>query len=966
MTVHTTADLIVARPEEAVYSFGPFVFSAYERSLHQGGRRLRLGGRATDILAALCARAGEVVSKDELLATVWADQHVDEGSLRVHISELRKVLGGGGTGGRYIINVPGQGYSFIGSLDNSKAAVPVGEVPLGSDRADELNPRTLQRPPIPLTRTIGRDDEIANVVRAFRRSRFITIAGTGGVGKTTVAISVANSLREEFGNNVIFVDLSLVEHADMVQAAFVTALGLPVRTERELSTIISAIHETKTLLVVDNCEHVVEQAAELTQQIHALAPHAYILATAREPLHVPGEQVHRLPPLLAPSEQCEDPVELAKYPSVELFMERARALDGGFELDNQNAKAVADICRSLDGLALAIEFAAARVAMLGTEAVAGYLGQQLDILDKGRRTASPRHQTLRLTLDWSYTLLEDDEKAVLRRLGVFAGSFSLEAAQTVLGALGMETAKIASGIADLVDKSLVSAETASDPVRFRLLNTTREYAVERLSIGENRDAFDRAHARYYLDLISGHIARNPNKPLFSLRRDLENVRKALTWSFSDEGDFELGISLAIAAAGLFWDLALLTENARWSAKGLECLAPERRGTRYELDLMVNSSLALLFTRGNSPDVVEEIGKASAIARSLGETDTQERVLSGLFAFHLRGGCTVAMHDTAREMLMLANRRGKSFYGASESMLTTSLAFCGSLLDAELTAQRALGTLPLERPIALLRTGIDQRAWAWNSLCLVSWMRGNFDEARALAADAKTETYETGHPVPEAIHLIWTIPLCYWSGDIPSAREHVARLAHCAAQSGLLPFRLAADAHRGVLQIYEGSTEDGTNALRTSITKLRQLNSRMLELVFTGFLAEGYAKLGRFKEALDTVEDAIELSKTTGVELFTAEMLRKRAVLRWELSRDSLELLADLEITLNLARSQMNVSTEILVLSEIVKRQDILPDGSLRWLKELRKVCNSIRGGLDTPAMIQARSLIGAELQLSKD
>jgi len=955
MTAHAKTDVIVARPCAAVYSFGPFKFSVCERTLQQDGERLRLGGRATDILAALCARPGEVVSKEELLRAVWGDQHVDDGSLRVHISELRKVLGGG-NGPRYIINVPGQGYSFIAVLGRSNYSAPTEEVPLRLERVGRQSRGAYQRPPFTLTRTIGREQEIASIAAELRRARFITIAGAGGVGKTTVAVAVADFLQKDFGDNIVFVDLSLVERMEMVQAAFVTALGLPVRTESELSTIVSAIQENKTLLIVDNCEHVVEQAAEITQHIHALAPNAYILVTSREPLHIPGEQVHRLPQLLSPTEDCEDPDEIAKYPAVELFMERVQALDGGFELTDHNARAIANICRTLDGLALAIEFAAARVAMLGTEAVAGHLGQQLDVLDKGRRTASPRHQTLRLTLDWSYTLLADDEKAVLRCLGVFAGSFSLSAAQAILGAIGMGAAKIANCIADLVDKSLVYAETSFDPVRFRLLNTTRDYAAERL--GQDRDAIDRAHARYYLDLVSKQIANDPGRPLVSFRLELDNVRRALSWSFSPNGDVGTGISLAIASADLFWDLALLTEIAHWSAKGLESLASSSRGSRDELDLMVNGSLALLFTRGNSSDVAVEIGKTLTLAKSLDETDTKERILSGLFAFHLRGGDTVGMQDTAREALALANRRGKIFDGTSDSMLATSLAFTGNFIDAELTAGRALSSLPILRPISLLRTGIDQRAWALNCLSLVSWMRGSFDRARALAADAITETNGTGHPVPEAIILIWTIPLCYWAGETRSARERVARLAECAAQSGLLPFRLAADAHRGVLRIFEGNVEEGIDQLRTSIGKLRKLNSRMLELVFSAFLADGYAKLGSFGEARDTVDRAIELSKTTGVELLTPGLLHKRAVFGWELARRSSELLSGLEGALEYARAQANVSAELSILTEIVSRQANFPDASLRSLRDLRTRYLSIKEGFETPAMLQARSLLG--------
>lgn len=950
MTVLPSPEIVPTR-STAAFSFGPFVLSVEGRSLHRDGERLRLGGRATDILIALCNRAGGIVSKEDLLTEVWGNQAVDEGSLRVHISELRKVLGDGGS--RAIVNVPGQGYSFVSAFNHTRDEQHGHTV---GNSETELVSAKYSNPPLMLTRAIGRDEDVARIVLELRSSRFVSIVGTGGVGKTTVALAVADTLRYEFGQHIVFVDLALVDGEESVQAAFATAIGLPVHAEQDLASITTRVASERILWIVDNCEHVVAEAARVVQQIHWQARESYILTTAREPLHIAGERVHRLPPLATPDD-ADQLEEVCKAPAVELFVERAKALDSGFGLTDQNFEAVSNICRSLDGLALAIEFAASRVTMLGPDALAGHLGKQLDFLAKGRRTASPRHQTLRLTLDWSYSLLEDDERTVFQRLGVFSGWFSLTAAQAILGIFAGGPGQIANCLADLVDKSLITADTSVDPMRFRLFNTTREFALERLTEHGEARALAVAHARFFLDLLRDQAAREPNEPLTTLKPDLENIRRALAWSFSDDGDVEIGIPLAAAASSFFWDLALLTECNRWSSKALERLPDGRRGTREELDLMVNSSLSRVFTQGTFPAVRDEIGKTLLLAKTLREHDVKERVISGLFAFHLREGNVPGMIQKAEDAVALAKRAGLPFSSASDSLIATAKTFAGEMEEAIPFAERALSRLPLKRPIALLRTGVDQRMWAGNCLAQMLWIRGEFDRSRVLAEDLITEARETKHPLPEAIALIWLTPIAFWSGDIDRAAKRISMLTDAAQLVGLAPFVRASEGHKAILDIHVGRVDEGIDALQTTVARLRQLNSRMLEFIFSGYLADGYGRAERYKDALATIDQTLKLARLTGCAVYTPELLRRRAVFSSRLS-GKVECLVDgLAPALEMARERHADTYELRILSDIVEAQTRQYGSTTRGRDELKSVYLRFSEGHDTPDITRVRSLL---------
>jgi predicted ATPase/DNA-binding winged helix-turn-helix (wHTH) protein len=457
-------------PERAI-SFGPFRLLPAQQLLLEGEAPVRLGSRSLEILTALVERAGELVSKSELMTRVWPATFVDENTLRVHVAGLRRALGDGQPGRRYVTNIPGRGYRFVASVDLSE---PEGRPAPKSTAAERVH-----NLPISQARVLGRGNMIGALLDQLPKRRLITIVGAAGIGKTTVALALAEALLQTYEDGVWFVDLAPLSDARLVPGTLASTFGLTVEAENTIPRLIDLLRYKKMLVVLDSCEHVVAQAAALAEQILAGAPGIHILATSREPLRAEGERVHRLPPLEIPT----DPTGLSAsdalaYSSVQLFVERAAASVDGFQIGNEEAPIVAEICRKLGGVALAIELAAARVDAFGVRQLAVLLDDRFRILNQGRRTAQPRHRSLDAALDWSYEFLPETERVILQQLSIFANAFTLDAAVAVVGD---DNADIVDGIANLVAKSLISADVGGAVVHYRLLDMTRAYAQRKLS-----------------------------------------------------------------------------------------------------------------------------------------------------------------------------------------------------------------------------------------------------------------------------------------------------------------------------------------------------------------------------------------------------------------------------------------------------------------------------------------------------
>lgn len=450
-------------------SFGPFKLWVAERRLLKDDIPVALSSRSLDILIALVECAGRIVGKKELVARVWPDVIVGESSLRVYIAALRKVLGDGRNEMRYIANVPGRGYSFVAPI-----TWPSTDIELPAERLSKLPPM--------LRSMIDRRESIERVRSELLERRFVTIVGPGGMGKTTVGVAVAHTLLREFAGAVFFVDLASLATPNLVAEAVGSAVGLPSLGDDSFSALIAHLAARRIVLVLDNCEHLIESVAALAERVHRAAPQAYILATSRECLRVEGEYAHDLPGLEVPPENSAlTAAEAIAFPAVQLFVERTTANGSRIELTDADVRVVADICRRLDGIPLALELAARNVRAHGIRGTGELLDQRLALRWQGRRTAPPRHRTLSALLDWSYDLLAENEQRLLRRLSIYTNAFTFEAATAVSGESVTPTEEIFDALTNLLNKSLLQSQTSETPHSYRLSHTVRAYASIKLA-----------------------------------------------------------------------------------------------------------------------------------------------------------------------------------------------------------------------------------------------------------------------------------------------------------------------------------------------------------------------------------------------------------------------------------------------------------------------------------------------------
>jgi predicted ATPase/DNA-binding winged helix-turn-helix (wHTH) protein len=549
--------------------FGPFELNVAERSLRRANQVIPLGGRAYEILIALLENAGEVVGKTELIARAWPDVTVGEGSLRVHLSTLRKALGDGQFGDKYIANIQGHGYSFI---------APVTRLPADRGRGNASS--GLSNLPPALGRMVGRDDVFLEIQTRLQTERLITILGAGGMGKTTVALSVGHSALAHFSGAVFFVDLSTVRDKEQVIGVIASAIGLDSQFVDPKEALLEFLRPRRALIILDSCEHLIAETAEIADSIFQSAPNIYMLATSRATLQVVSECVFRLRPLDCPPEQPGlTASEVLAYPAARLFVERISARGGNCSLSDNEAPIVAEICRKLDGIALAIELAAGRAANFGVRNTVAKLGSRLDLLKSGRRTANPRHQTLKATLDWSHDHLSEVERVVLRRVAIFIGHFTLEAALAVGKEGEIGQFEIEGAVENLVNKSLMEVRTSSLGTLYRLLDTTRCYALEKLAVSGEQDSIAARHANFSIQLLESNrdnfFDQKPAEaPAGALLDYLGNIRAALEWSFGPDGNDDTAIRMAAAAAQLFLARSLFVECRGWMERAIDRMAAD--------------------------------------------------------------------------------------------------------------------------------------------------------------------------------------------------------------------------------------------------------------------------------------------------------------------------------------------------------------------------------------------------------
>lgn len=852
------------------FAFGAFVLIPEHQSLLQGNAPVRIGGRALDILTALVERPGELVSKRDLMARVWPDTIVDESNLKVNVAALRRVLD---DGGRYIATVNGRGYKLI---------VPVTPC-VASDVALAAVTAATRRHNLPTgtTRVIGRADAVDAIRRDFDTARFVTIVGPGGIGKTTVALAVAEHAIGSFRDGVWLIDLALTKEPSQTANAIAAALGIPGNSANMLAMLCKSLRDSEMLLVLDSCEHVIDESAACISQILANAAGVKILITSREPLQLNGERVRRLPGLGTPLSSVHlNAKEALMFPAVQLFVDRAADRLDSFNLSDTEAPTVAEICRRLDGLALAIELAAARIDAFGVNGLLKQLDNRFRLL-VGRRCGPERHRTLTATLGWSYSLLSAEEAALLCAVSSFASVFDIDGAAVVAK---MPPAETADALAQLSTKSLLMTDLDSDGIAYRLLETTHTYCQDKLRLSGDEYGVRQRHAEYVyatLERAAGEWAQRPADEWESTyRRVLGDLRAALIWTRRDAPNGPLTIRLTVAGL-LLWNHFSLTEECHIHASHAvaELDAAGLSGTALEMKLKLWLGGSSMFTRGFKEQAMEALQRALKVAIQIGDTDYHLRCLMMIGIYELFTGQHNAGMQTLENFAAVSATADPSVLPEGDVHMGIAELFLGRLQSSrrrlENLEQRDLryfgsyAVRYLSDPIGLVRSVLTQ----------VQWLTGSADTAMRTAAVAVDYAGQAKHHLSLNNILSYACPIFYWCGHYDECARYVAMLEEHVTQHGLVARRPVATFYGAALAYARGgATSETVSALQRAIVEFRNINHLARMPYYLSVLADALASGGRIGEAETTIQMALEMAQAQDERWCLPEVLRIQAAI----------------------------------------------------------------------------------------
>jgi predicted ATPase/DNA-binding winged helix-turn-helix (wHTH) protein len=805
-----------------IFEFGPFELVLDQNLLLKHGAKCPLNGRAYDLLVALIERAGQLVTNRELIERAWPTVVVEEANLRIQVAALRRALGDSAADPKYVLNVPGRGYRLIAKV-SARTAHASPAKPFPHDPAPQSGSPKVELPLL-LNELVGRDKAIDTLADHFLRQRFMTIVGAGGIGKTALAVATAWRIAERYPDGVFFVSFASLRSADLVVGCVASALHIETATSVTVDRILHFLRGKSVLLLFDNCEHVIDEAAMLAEALLKGVSSVHMLGTSREPLRAEGERLHRLSPLEFPDvSRSSITVESAtSFSAIQLFVDRATASLDTFELSDGNSPIVADICRRLDGIPLALELAAARVNQFSVETLLQRLEKRMEVLLQGRRTAPPRHQTLRATLDWSFGILLPSEQRVSVCLAIFNASFTLEMALFALSETGLEANVLEGVIESLVAKSLILNEINTDRTHYRLLQTTRSYLLEKLQGDPVFPTLARRHALFFCEDLSRK--RTPDaKTADSNRwkrygRWIDDIRFALAWAFSPGGDRSIGASLAVSSAPVWLELSLVNEYEHHVSAALEAFASRTSSdVRPEMELNTKAGLILFNLVGPGPRFGMALRRALILAEEIGDVRCQLTALWGLWG---ERHCTTEFE----EMRLLAARfdqaavQSDDKHAAAMSDRLMALALCR---QGKLMLARQRGERSLNRPNASIDSELDTHfyyshlAASSANLACTLWLLGEFVQAMSLLADACNRALAANDSVTLCYVLSHVAcPMALWAEDHTLAERYIEFLAAHSKKNGFSHFSVWAKGYAYVL------TKKKERAAGNSVDSLR--------------------------------------------------------------------------------------------------------------------------------------------------
>jgi predicted ATPase/DNA-binding winged helix-turn-helix (wHTH) protein len=929
------------------------------RELRSRGIAVPLGGRAFEVVTVLVQSASEFVTTDHLMERVWPGAVVGEGTIHVHISAVRKALG---QDRGLLKTASGRGYRLLGDWTLQYRETVAARI---------YSPRTSGSPPAnnfpPLiSRLVGRAGAAQFVRDLVSAYRVVTLTGPGGIGKTSLAVKAVRYLLPDFEHGGWFVELASLSDPGLVPSTVASTLGLKIAGEISPESVARAVGGRHLVLVLDNCEHVIDAAANLAETFTRLCPRTTIVATSREVLRIEGESVYRVPPLEVPSLGQAAPDYVMQYSAVELFVARTKALNAGFTPHAEDLASIGTICRHLDGMPLAIEFAAARAAVLSVQGVAAGLRDRFALLTAGRRTALPRQRTLRATLDWSHELLPETERRLLRRLAVFPGGFTADAAAAVMTDTGSDTPAVLDGIANLVAKSWITLDKSGADARWYLLETIRAYALEKLTEHAEADIAAKHLASYFRDLFAPQ-ARDArpslsDEDLARRVREIDNVRAALDWSFSLAGDPAIGIDLTAAYAPVWQHLSLMSECRERCERALLGLEPQLTANMWlRMELQMDLAAAIFITMGPPEQAKAILTEALETADALNDLNAQARALSTLISVYASRGEYGKAQTAAERTEQIARRIGDPIHlRFAYQQRGTTLLWAGRPREAQQYLERVvrLPATPGDRQGAIYYNPND-RAVTRAMLGRALWMQGLTDQALKEARLSVEELQGTDPPLQLCRILYQGIcRIATMTGNFATADREIARLIEVATGFNARVWVTSGHFLKGQLLVERGEFAQGLLVLRDAFETCDRTGWHISYAEFKSALALGLAMTGRLDEALVALDGAMAADREGGRGWYAPELLRIKGEVLLQQAADQGALAAEdcFNQAAQLAREQGALFWELRIALSVARLR--VHQGRRREARApLASVYDRFTEGFGTADMQAARSLL---------
>lgn len=934
-----------------MFTFGRFRLIPERQLLLRDGVPIPLGSRALDLLTTLVQRSGELVTKDELMAATWPDVFVHDSNLKVNMCTLRRSLGDTQKQPTYVATIPGRGYRFVAAVQMSMFDVA------GPPSAPIGDPYRLP----PQFEIIGRDREIAQILSGLETKRHVTIVGAGGIGKTTVAIEVARAFEANCSDGVCFVDLSTIDNPELVSTVVVAALEIRGNPSDGVAAALDYLRHRQMLIVLDNCEHVLPAASIFAHRLAAAQGTTSLLATSREPLGTSAESAFWLGPLEYPSLgdviTAEDAI---RYPALGLFLRRASELNE-YQLTDADCEAVARICRSLDGLPLAIELAAAKLENSTPQKLLDMLEEHLSFHNQRKEGFPARQETLLATIDWSFKLLSHDEAMIFRLVSVFADAFELEDVVSIATAAGLNPVSVTIGLGGLVAKSLVTAQVRGSDLRYKLLDSTRRYATQRRHEDPIEEQARLCHAKRMLTVLEQSEAewdwRGTDDWINRYRSRLADLRTALTWALDNGNEPELGIRLTVAAIPLWFETSLVSEAQTRIEAALKL------AETFPCDDLLKTKLAcarawnLAYSRKVVPELGDAWLAAIDLAKRPGNVSYILQAVLGLSLYLLETGSIPKAIESLKELNDLSERhRDWSVSPECERAMALARAYSGHLAESRHVFDRLAATHSQpDRRSRMAGFQVDRYIGIRCLLPFVAWLDGHADYAASTSRDAVEAAGSFGHLVSQSNAIAMAaLPVALWNGDVASLDRYQAQLKSIVELENIAVWVPDQKFYAAVLRDLKGE-RDAVAELQEAIEGIIACGLCSRIGMKFGILADAMIRRNKLDEASNALARAFHYQSLQNERWCRSELLRIEASMHnrtGDLSRAE----RTLEGALEEARAIGAIAFELRIASDLA-RHYIEVDRCEDAIQLLGPIYRRFTEGFATKDLIEASQLL---------